>query len=297
MSDLFQTGVRPIIDNFLLEESKKKRDYGEYWSASSAGYCQRKVIFERLGIPHVSTEDDARKQRVFTSGHIFHAWIQDLTKKAGISIAQEVELQDEDLMIRGHFDDLILVGKPSTDIRPIDTVRGGITEGYYEITKQPQDFNILDNSHLILYDYKTRNSRNFSFAKTPSYFHRLQLGTYMYMIRTREIAFDSGMSSPNAAVGGKNLTEARTLNIEKDTLRMAEVRYLWDDKLEKDVVDYWTSLNKHWGARTLPSCTCADHENGFMAKEKFNPYFRDGEPCSIKVYQEWRAKQKVEDTT
>ena len=43
---LFNSGVRPIIDDFLLEEAKKTRDYGEYWSASSAGYCMRKNIFD-----------------------------------------------------------------------------------------------------------------------------------------------------------------------------------------------------------------------------------------------------------
>lgn len=281
MSDLFQTGVRPAIDNFLIEESKKKRDYGEYWSASSAGYCQRKVIFERLGIPHVSTEDDARKQRVFTSGHVFHAWIQDLTKKAGISIAQEVELQDEDLMVRGHFDDLVLITNHAGGHEPLDA---GVDMRTIHTKK---------DGHLILYDYKTRNSRNFSFAKTPSYFHRLQLGTYMYILRKQRNTFeklDTTLKN-DSRLRGIVLKEARTLNIEKDTLRMAEVQYLWDDKLEKDVVDYWTSLNKHWSDHTLPSCTCADHENGFMAKEKWNPYFKDGEPCSIKVYQEWKAKQ------
>jgi len=36
MTDLFNTGVRPQIDAWLLEESKKVRSYGEYWSASSA---------------------------------------------------------------------------------------------------------------------------------------------------------------------------------------------------------------------------------------------------------------------
>jgi len=149
MSDLFNTGIRPAVDAWLLEKSKEVRDYGNYWSASSAGYCQRKVIFERLGVPHVETESDARKQRVFTAGHLFHDWLQQLTRDAGLSIAQELELQDEDLMVRGHFDDLVLV------------------EG-----------------KLILYDYKTVNSQSFKYKKdNMSHYHWLQLGTYMYMLR------------------------------------------------------------------------------------------------------------------
>jgi hypothetical protein len=168
---LFNSGVRPIIDNHLIAESKKERDYGDYWSASSGGYCMRKVIFERLGVEHTG-EDDPRKQRVFSAGHIFHDWIQKLTKDAGISVAQEVELQDEDLMIRGHFDDLILVTKEKTHFTP-----GEVSKGIKDAFEQ----------HLILYDYKTVNSRSFIWAKKNgnaiSHFHRMQLGTYMYMLR------------------------------------------------------------------------------------------------------------------
>lgn len=155
---LFDTGVRPIVDDYLIAKSKEKRDYGKYWSASSAGYCHRKLIFERLGVP-TTQPDDPRKQRVFEAGKIFHDWIQELTRKAGVSIAQEVELQDEDLMIRGHFDDLIAIeygdDKPAT--------------------------------HLILYDYKTVNSRSFMWAKkndnAMSHYHRLQLASYMMMLK------------------------------------------------------------------------------------------------------------------
>lgn len=271
--DLYNTGVRSIIDNHLLEKSKEKRDYGDYWSASQAGYCMRKVIFERLGVPHVSTDDDARKQRVFTAGHLFHDWIQQLTKEAGISIAQELELQDEDLMIKGHIDDLVLVSydESGAPARKGDEIRA---------------------QHPILYDYKTRNSRSFSRAKQPSHYHKMQLGTYMYMLRK-----DNGNSilwRPQHAdvdingVGG--LTEARILSIEKDTLRMAEVVYMYTPALEKEVYEYWSTLNGYWAKRTMPKCTCGDYENGFMADERWNPYYYDGEPCSLS----WFNKCKEE---
>jgi len=193
---LFDTGIRPIIDDHLLKLSRELRDYGDYWSASQAGYCQRKVIFERLGVPHVSKEDDARKQRVFTSGHIFHEWIQKLTKDVGLSIAQELELQDEDLMIRGHIDDLVLVkscecGKPS--VWACEAQSGGMECGrpVCQISHQchyhagEKELQLGNSNHLILYDYKTAHSRSFTYAKDRpmSYYHKMQLGTYMYMLR------------------------------------------------------------------------------------------------------------------
>lgn len=164
MVNLFESGVRPLIDKYLLDKAKEQRDYGNYWSASSAGYCYRRVIFERLRVPHVS--EDARKERIFEAGKIFHEWIQGITKETGLSIAQELELQDEDLLIRGHIDDLVLVdGMTHFE----DEEQGGVSK---------------QEKHLILYDYKTQNSRAFSYKRPDmSYFHHMQLGTYMYMLR------------------------------------------------------------------------------------------------------------------
>lgn len=283
MNSLFDSGIRPVIDEHLLKLSKETRDYGDYWSASSAGYCMRKTIFTRLGLPPVS--EDPRKQRVFTSGHIFHEWIQKLTKDAGISIAQEIELQDEDLMIRGHIDDLVLMKATSHNLGE------AMTELHTKGSTQYADY-------LILYDYKTRNSKNFHYAKQPSYLHKMQLGTYMYMLRKlKEVPVTDDMTpvikAKNLMTGKtdyqftpQDLTEARTLNIEKDTLRMAEVQYMWTPELEKEVLDYWTELNKFWVEKKLPPCTCHVHAGGFMALEKWNPYFYEGKPCSI----EWLTK-------
>lgn len=273
-TDLFNSGVRPAIDDWLLEKAKEKRDYGLYWSASSAGYCQRRLIFERLGVPHVQKDDNARKQRIFTSGHLFHAWIQDITKKAGISIAQEVELQDEDLMIRGHFDDLVLVN----DGEPF-SVGDGELDGQSGMTDQ--------RKKLILYDYKTVNSQSFKYKNDLSYYHKMQLGTYMYMLRN----YKGLITRSDVTITNIDLTEARILLISKDDLRMKEQQLMWSTELESEVLEFWKSLNTHWKNKTLPRCTCADHENGFLAKEKWNPYYKNGEPCSIEVYKEFRAKE------
>lgn len=257
---LFDTGIRPLVDEYLNNKSKEVRDYGDYWSASSAGYCMRKVIFDRLQVPHV--KEDARKTRVFEVGNIFHEWMQRITKDAGVSIAQELELIDDKLMIKGHFDDLVKIG---------------------------DDF--------ILYDYKTQNSRAFTWQKDKgmSHFHKMQLGTYMYMLRNnREVQIS--LSKYMSKHGGMSLqeindslTEARILKISKDDLRMSEDQLMWTPELEKEIYGYWSTLNGYWKAYrergVLPNCTCDQHENGFMAKEAYNPYWFDGEPCSMKWYE------------
>lgn len=74
---------------------------------------------------------------------------------------------------------------------------------------------------------------------------------------------------------------------------MAEDQLLWSPELEKEVVEYWQTLNGYWSKKTLPKCTCADFEGGFMAKEKWNPYFYHDEPCSIEWYEKWKKEKEV----
>lgn len=225
----------------------------------------RKLIFERLGVP-TTQGADPRKQRVFTAGHIFHEWAQGLTKDARVSIAQEVELIDDDIMVKGHFDDLVMV-----------------------------------DGNLILYDYKTANSRAFTWAKANgdemSHYHKMQLGTYMYMLRKGAWPNDvMERVVPQLKQQIEAVSEGRILKISKDDLRMSEQQLLWSPALEKEVVSYWNTLNGYWKAQKLPKCTCADYENGFMAREKFNPYFYDGEPCSETYFKE-KGGDKLWPTT
>jgi len=257
-NSLFKTGIRPAIDAYLKAKSEEVRNYGEYWSASSAGYCMRLNIMKRLGVPKVpELDDNAVQTRIFEAGHIFHEFLQRITKNAGLSIASEVELQDEKLMIRGHFDDLI-----------------------------------LQDDKLILYDYKTAHSASFKFKKRQTeigHYHKYQLATYMYMLRkqpTNIIRFDD---YPKDLL--KNLTEARILSISKDDLRLDEKQLLWTPQLEKEVYGYWATLNGYWKAMKMPKCTCLEHDGGFMGRRSskgkvYNDFFWQDEPCSL----DWMQK-------
>lgn len=89
-----------------------------------------------------------------------------------------------------------------------------------------------------------------------------------------------------------SLGESRVLKISKDDLRMNENQVLWDAQLEADVMDYWVALNGFWKDRKMPECTCADVEGGFLAKEKYNPFFYNGQPCSLEYYQQWKATKE-----
>lgn len=269
MSDLFNTGIRPSIDEYLKKKSEEVRNYGEYWSASSAGYCMRLNIMKRLGVPKVpELEDNATQTRIFEAGHIFHEFLQRITKDAGLSIASEVELQDEKLMIRGHFDDLI-----------------------------------LKDGKLLLYDYKTAHSASFKFKKRQTevgHYHKMQLGTYMYMLRKYDKAKHKDKPSELWNIKGLNeLSEARLLSISKDDLRMDEKQLLWVPTLEKEIFEYWSTLNGYWKAKKIPKCTCLNHDGGFMGRRSakgkvYNDFFWDDEPCSLKWYAKCKEEGRLE---
>lgn len=88
------------------------------------------------------------------------------------------------------------------------------------------------------------------------------------------------------------IEDSRVLKISKDDLMLLEQQLLWTPDLEKEVVGYWKTLNGYWNSRSIPACTCANYEintktgKGFMADEKYNDYFWQGEPCSL----EWMKK-------
>lgn len=254
MSSLFDTGVIPVVNKWLLKQSEVKRDYGNYWSASSAGYCMRKTIFERLGVPPVQ-EEDPRKQRVYSAGHIFHDWLQSITKEAGVSIAQELELQDEDFKIRGHIDDLVLL-----------------------------------DDELILYDYKTAHSKWFEYAKNQpmSRYHRHQLGTYLYMIRNSKTDFSKVTEARILKVSKDDLRlyEQELLwspELEKD------IKDYWDG-----LNVAWAAYSKS-GELPECACALYEVNKktgvGFMADPKWNPYYYHDEPCSLDWFNEWKLEQ------
>ncbi len=332
MSDLFNTGIIPAVNEYLLKKAKEERNYGDYWSASSAGYCMRLNIMRRLGVPKVpELEDNATQTRIFEAGHIFHEWLQRITKDAGLSIASEVELQDEDLMIRGHFDDLVLVGGDQftapvdgdeveydkfTTLRTKDEAkRVNKALGYCTECKQlvhspnAQSVSVKEvkhkscPQHLILYDYKTAHSASFNYKKRQTeigHYHKHQLGTYIYMLRklADKLNILWALNTPEDIVKLiQHLSEARILSISKDDLRMHEQQLLWSPQLEKEIYEYWATLNGYWKAKKLPKCTCLDHDGGFMGKKSakgkfYNDYFYKDEPCSMEWYKLWKEKQK-----
>jgi hypothetical protein len=244
VSTLFTTGVRPALDKYLTAKSEEVRDYGEYWSASSAGYCMRLNILKRLKIPAVPeiAEDAMRTQRVFECGHIFHEWAQRITKDAGLSIAQELELQDENLMIRGHIDDLVMV-----------------------------------NGKLMLIDYKTANSQSFNYRRDEiGHYHKMQLGTYMYMLNktSKKVMLGRFLEEGRILTISKDDLRMREHQLMWSDELAGQIVDYWHalhGYWEAKVLPPCTCLEHDGGFMGKRS----------KKGKVYNPYFYQGEPCSL----------------
>ena len=99
-----------------------------------------------------------------------------------------------------------------------------------------------------------------------------------------------------------NLTDARVLSVSKDDLRLDEKQLIWTPQLEKEVYQYWATLNGYWKAKKLPKCTCLDFDGGFMGRRSakgkiYNDYMYTNpetgveEPCSLVWYKLWKENQ------
>ena len=172
-----------IIDEYLREANIEDEDSNKNLSfrASGVGTCQLKRYWKRTGKKGEPT--DARGLRVFAVGHQVHQFIQNITKKKGVSILQEVELEYRDpetdeLLLTGHLDDLIQY-----------------------------------KNELILMDYKTVHSRKFHYlgkGEGDTHYDK-QIIAYMLMLKQLDPA------------KYKDLKDLRILYISKDDLCTKEV--------------------------------------------------------------------------
>ena len=96
-----------------------------------------------------------------------------------------------------------------------------------------------------------------------------------------------------------DVAEARILSISKDDLRLDEKQLLWGPHLEKEIYEYWATLNGYWENRTIPKCTCLEHDGGFMGRRSakgkvYNDFFWEDEPCSLKWYAKCKKEGRLE---
>jgi CRISPR/Cas system-associated exonuclease Cas4 (RecB family) len=192
--------------------------------------------WKRLGLAP-SDQPDERTLRVFEVGHVFHNWLQDLLEDQGALAGREIRV--EDLHRIGHIDALVLTGK----------------------------------GPLVLYDFKTVNSRKFSYlsAEGDRHYH-FQAATYALMLPL--------------GVG-----EIRLAYISKDDLRIREVPVDLE-ALRDSVNEDWAILIEAWRAGQEPEANPMDWECPYCGYGSTCPQRHNGEkPKSRKTKKENAVQQ------
>lgn len=135
-----------LVDEYISEKRAEQIRSHDKFRVSDAGRCHLMRFWKRQGKPSTD-EPDARTQRVFEVGHLFHAWLQDLLDQKGMLTGREFEV--EDIHRIGHVDALV-----------------------------------MNSDGLILYDFKTVHSRKFHYMKNGDgdlHYH-MQAYTYATML-------------------------------------------------------------------------------------------------------------------
>jgi CRISPR/Cas system-associated exonuclease Cas4 (RecB family) len=131
-----------LVDAYIAEKRAESIRSHDKFRVSDAGRCHLMRYWKRQGKPFTD-EPDARTQRVFEVGHVFHVWLQDLLTEKKMLVGKEFEV--EDIHRVGHVDAIVMA-----------------QEG------------------LILYDFKTVHSRKFHYMRNGDGDRHYAIQAYTY---------------------------------------------------------------------------------------------------------------------
>lgn len=96
-----------ILNDWLRQETEKRKEKKiDAFHASSLGQCKRKQIYRRMNEPESNPPDD-RALRIFAVGDIFHEFMQKKAEEAGVLVAKEQSIKNEEYNYSGRYDALI----------------------------------------------------------------------------------------------------------------------------------------------------------------------------------------------
>jgi len=181
-----------VLNKHLREQREKEPRETDYFRVSGMGQCFRKRLYERTNAESMPLDD--RTLRVFMVGNLYHKYLQSVCKDAGVLVESELEVKDDIFNIKGHIDAIVKIG----------------------------------DEH-VLYDFKTVNSRKFTYIKKEGDPHYVkQLLTYLWLAPKKY-----------------NIKEARLLYISKDDMRMYEQMYTLDDNYIESIKKEMEELNRY----------------------------------------------------
>jgi hypothetical protein len=211
-----------------LEEHDEHENKG-YWYPSQMFFCDRSAILQHAGTPEVP-KDDISLRRLWL-GNKIHEAIQEVHPFQ--VIGHEVRVRDDEYKVSGKMDTLSII-------------------------KSKQAWN---ESILEVQEYKSINSRSFSYNDLPKEEHVLQVGVYLLFGSECPLAdknFLFGCTICMAPEGHVKMkpTQGRIIYISKDDLRIAEFIIVMtpemEDKIRSKLRDLEAAYQKYLLTKELP---------------------------------------------
>lgn len=272
-------GTDKLFDWYLARQREywepRKDRRRDSWSASSLGYCLRRQVLERRGVPPF-TEPDEKTQRMFAWGDQLHKWVRTVYARCGLLVAQEVVVTDERRNIRGHIDAIITTDpedEPPADLADawsdewvefIRWLRGEYRKANLEaegeeLARLTRGQAVGGDPKLIGLELKSQHSAAMKLRMAenrPMPHHEMQLAAYALMAQTTPpVELRDGR-----VLDLREVEDWRFVYIGRDafgvltfglTVAMVEAA---DARIDE--------LNAWWESGKLPPCTCDDTWEG-----------------------------------
>lgn len=184
-------GGQVVLDLYLEEERAwfdasrpQARTLAGGWRASQLGTCLQAQIRERYGEP-ATRRIDAATRRAFAWGDHIEDFYRTIHQRAGVVVATQVPLRDEELDLSGHVDLVLRFPPASVDEIPLQ-LRQTWSEDWLEWLRYLRDrVQALGGQGCVAVEVKSTHSRSLPYLlrEGARFAHEVQVGAYMLMAR------------------------------------------------------------------------------------------------------------------
>ncbi len=235
-----------------------------YWRPSMLGYCLRRQVLWRRGVPDTRVEDpndESDKLRRFAWGRELEKKFAEQLELSGLLISRQVHLADEDLAVQGSAD-LLWGGQPQRELP--DRSRYWSPEYVWAVQSYREEVGGLTQDRSVpvtLTEIKSTHSHNVrkAYKEGPRFDYRCQLGSYGLVAHRHPEQLPSyDVDRFELVVVGRDAVRPLCFGLTGTDIRMAE--------------DRLGTLNEWWRSGDLPPCTCDSLEEITFLQSRYCPY-------------------------
>jgi hypothetical protein len=234
-----------------------------YWRCSSLGYCLRRQVMQRAGLP--TAEIDEAGRRRMEAGKDLH-WLYGLKlERLGLLLGREIAVTDPELSLSGHID-MVWGGEIQAIPERWERFRdpawlwflGELRDAV--VAQYGRTFPVTMDELKTVADYAFRQA-----AKDGRADYQLQIGGYFLLARRH----------PDLLPAAPERGQIVMLNRNSAALRVIPLQEAWIAHAEERV----GLLNEAWKTGKWPECGCG-LTDGMAWEAKYCPFpNEDGDGC------------------